>query len=429
VRVARSGEEDTPVVPAPVALRPFINFAKLSSSAVAAARRAVDADEEFRARVAEDVSEDEVGRAGWLWLTRPHGWQDELDALASGAAEAGHAAEERRAENEARRRLEGAEAATRRAEAAAASAQAESARAVSALAEERRARRTATEQAEDLARRLDQVTGERDQARNERDRAREEGSRARRRVAAMAEELEELRNAPPPAPPEPAAPEPLEHGDAVAAEEVRRAGAALLQASAGAAGMAESLRQAAVALGAGPPPPPSAPAQAPPAPPAPPPARRPRPPRRIPVALPPGVLDDSVEAADHLFRVPGMTVLVDGYNASQLGWFDLPIAEQRRRLVDALTEMAMRSGADVVVIFDGAESAWPATVPKTSRLVKVNFSPADVEADDVILARVADIDPSRPVLVASSDRRVRDGAAAQGANVISSDQLLAVMRR
>lgn len=425
MRVARSGEEDTPVVPAPVALRPFLNFAKLSTSAVSAARRAVDADEEFRARVAEDVSEGEVGRAGWLWLTRPEGWQEELDALASGAAEAGQAKAERQAENEARRRLEGAEAATRRAEAAAASAQAESIRATAALAEERRARRAATEEAEDLARRLEQVTGERNQARNERDRAREEGSRARRRVGELSEALEALRNAPPPAPaaaPEPAEPAP----DTVAAEEVRRAGAALFSAAGAAAGMAESLRRAAEALGAGPRPP--APAEAPSAP-LPPQPRRPRPPRRAPIALPPGVLDDSVEAADFLFRVPSIAVLVDGYNASQRGWFDYPIAEQRRRLVDALTEMAMRSGADVTVIFDGAESAWPAAVPKTSRLVKVNFSPADVEADDVILARVADIDPSRPVLVASSDRRVQDGAAAQGANVISSDQLLAALRR
>ena len=129
--------------PAPVALRPFLNFAKLPSRAVAAARRAVDDDDDFRARVAEDASQDEVGRAGWLWLTRPEGWQEELDAMASGVAEAGEAAAERRAENEARRRLEGAEAATRRAEAAAASAQAESARATTALAEERRARRAA----------------------------------------------------------------------------------------------------------------------------------------------------------------------------------------------------------------------------------------------------------------------------------------------
>jgi len=87
------------------------------------------------------------------------------------------------------------------------------------------------------------------------------------------------------------------------------------------------------------------------------------------------------------------------------------------------------TGADVTVVFDGAESAWPAPVSKTSPVVKVSFSPADVEADDVILARVSETDPSRPVLVASSDRRVRDGASAQGANVISSGQLLAALRR
>jgi predicted RNA-binding protein with PIN domain len=419
--VARSGEEDTPVVPAPVALRPFLNFAKLSSSAVAAARRAVDNDDDFRARVAEEASQDEVGRAGWLWLTRPDGWQEELDAMASGVAEAGEAAAERRAENEARRRLEGAQAATRRAEAAAAAAQAESVRATTALAEERRARRAATEEAEDLARRLEQVTAERDQARNERDRAREEGSRSRRRVAELAQALEELRSAPPPAPaPAPAAA--MEPAPTVDPEEIRLAGAALLSAAGAAAGMAESLRRAAEALAPAPAPPP----EPPPAPAVP---RRPRPPRRTPVPLPPGVLDDSVEAADHLFRVPGVAVLVDGYNASKLGWFDLPIAEQRRRLVDALTEMAMRTNADVSVVFDGAEPVWPASVPTTARVVRVTFSPPKVEADDVILARVADLDPSRPVVVASSDRRVQDGAAAQGANVISSDQLLSALRR
>jgi predicted RNA-binding protein with PIN domain len=136
-----------------------------------------------------------------------------------------------------------------------------------------------------------------------------------------------------------------------------------------------------------------------------------------------------VAAADHLFRVPGMTVLVDGYNASQLGWFELPISEQRRRLVDALTEAAVRTGADISVVFDGADPVWPALVTRTARLVKVSFSPAGVEADDVVLGRVADLDPSRPVLVASSDRRVQDGSRALGANVISAPQLLSALRR
>ena len=429
---ARAGEDDTPLVPAPVALRPFLHFAKLPVRAVVAARRAVDLDDAFRARVAEAVSEDDVGRAGWLWLTRPPGWEAALDSLASGVAEAAEAAADRRAENEARRRLAGAEAATQRAEAASAAAQAESARATAALAEERRARRAVSQEAEALSRRLEQATGERDRARGERDRAREETGRAQRKVSELKEALEELRRTPPPVPEPVAAPTPdpaTVAGAALVTDQVRRAAAALLQAAGGATGMATSLRQAAVALGAdlpepGPPPAPPQPASLPA-----PRVRPPRPPRRVPVALPPAVLDDSVEAADHLFRVPGMTVLVDGYNASQLGWFDLPLAEQRRRLVDALTELAARTGADVAVVFDGADPVGPAAVPTTARLVKVSFSPPDVEADDVVLARVADLDPGRPVVVASSDRRVRDGSAALGANVISSAQLLAALRR
>ena len=420
------------MVPAPVALRPFLHFAKLPVRAVVAARRAVDADDEFRGRVAEAVTESDVGRAGWLWLTRPHGWEAELESLASGVAEAGEAAADRRAENEARRRLAGAEAATQRAEAAVATAQAEAARATAALTEERRARRAVTQEAEDLSRRLEQATGERDRARGERDRARDEAGRAQRKASELKEALEELRRTPPPvhqpvAPPAPEGATAAEAGPA--AEEVRRAAGALLQASGAAAGMATSLRQAAVALGADLPQPQRPPARPEPAGAPPRRERSARPPRRVPVALPPGVLDDSVEAADHLFRVPGITVLVDGYNASQLGWFELPIAEQRRRLVDALTELAARTGADISVVFDGADPVGPAVVPTTARLVKVSFSPADVEADDVVLARVADLDPGRAVVVASSDRRVGDGSAALGANVISSAQLLAALRR
>ena len=321
VAVARAGEEDTPAVDAPPALRPFLHFAKLPTRAVVAAQRAVDADDEFRARVAETVTEDDVGRAGWLWLTRPPGWEGDLQSLANGVAEAGEAAADRRAENEARRRLAGAEAATQRAEAAAAAAQAESARAAAALAEERRARRAAAQEAEELARRLEQTTAERDRARGERDRARDEGNRAVQKASELKDTLDELRRSPPPAPaPEVApAPEP-DRAEARAAEAVRQAGAALFEAAGAAAAMATSLHRAAVSLGGGPPPA-DPPAEPPPSPARP--TRPARPPRRTPVALPPGVLDDSVEAADHLFRVPGIAVLVDGYNASQLGWFEI----------------------------------------------------------------------------------------------------------
>jgi predicted RNA-binding protein with PIN domain len=158
---------------------------------------------------------------------------------------------------------------------------------------------------------------------------------------------------------------------------------------------------------------------------------RPRPhegPRR-PAPLPPGLRDDSPEAAEHLVRTEGTVVVVDGYNAS-LAWRPaLPIAEQRRRLVDALEELAARTKSDVQVVFDGVEAApsTPASGPR--RLVRARFSPAEVEADDIVVGLVDELPPNRPVVVASNDRAVRERAQRRGANVISISQLMAVLRR
>jgi predicted RNA-binding protein with PIN domain len=435
------GEEATPAVPAPAGLRPFLQFAKLPPPALKAARRALDHDDEFRARVAEVLSEDDVGRAGWLYLARPAGWEEELAGRAAEATLAGETAADRRAENDARRRLAGAEAATRRAEESAAAAQAEASRAAGALAEERRARRAATEEAALMAGQLQQLRAERDRLAVERDRAREVAGQAEAAAAALRREGDGLRTSLAElerraARPQPEAPLPAPAVAAVSGEQVVEAGRALAEASSAAARMAEALQAVAWALGGSPAPPPRGGAQAPPAS-TPAPAALPTRPvtrprrssRRTPVPLPPAVLDDSPEAAEHLVRVPNVLLLVDGYNVSQTGWPDLPIAEQRRRLVDALAELAARTTADVHVVFDGSDPPWPPTVPATLQPVRVSFSPPDVEADDVVLARVADVDPGRPVVVASSDRRVRDGAADQGANVLTSAQLLAALRR
>jgi predicted RNA-binding protein with PIN domain len=95
--------------------------------------------------------------------------------------------------------------------------------------------------------------------------------------------------------------------------------------------------------------------------------------------------------------------------------------------VDALAQLVARTGSDVEVVFDGSADA-PTVVVGDRRGVRVSFSPPDVEADDVVIARAGEIPLHRPVTVVSNDRRVRDGARAAGANVISSAQLLAVLR-
>jgi rRNA-processing protein FCF1 len=61
--------------------------------------------------------------------------------------------------------------------------------------------------------------------------------------------------------------------------------------------------------------------------------------------------------------------------------------------------------------------------------VRARFSPAGVEADDIVVGLVEELPPNRPVVVASNDRAVQERAERRGANVISVGQLMAVLRR
>ena len=108
------------------------------------------------------------------------------------------------------------------------------------------------------------------------------------------------------------------------------------------------------------------------------------------------------------------------------GWPELGAAEQRRRLVALLSDLAARTCNRVEVVFDGAEvDGGAVTVPAAARRwVRVRFSPPDVEADDVVLDLVAQLPAGRPVIVVSSDNRVREGARRGGANLLYSRQLL-----
>ena len=137
-------------------------------------------------------------------------------------------------------------------------------------------------------------------------------------------------------------------------------------------------------------------------------------PARVPLRLPGGVFDDSVEAAEHLLRAPGAVLVVDGYNVTMTGWPELPAAEQRQRLLAAVSDLAHRTSTPVELVFDGAD-VEPLSVPAPTRaLVRVRFSDPGVEADDVIIDLVGRIPAATPVIVASSDNRVRDGCAPPG---------------
>lgn len=206
--------------------------------------------------------------------------------------------------------------------------------------------------------------------------------------------------------------------------------AAVEVASAAATELAKALDALAVTLRPASDRPVPAPAPEPPAPAAaPPPAPRPRtrkarPSGRRRPPLPGGVHDDSPEAAAHLVRLPGATLLVDGYNATMSTWPGHDLPEQRRRLVDALDQLEARVGVRTTVVFDGVEETWRRSA---SRRVDVRFTPAGVEADDVILALVDGLPGEQPVVVASDDQRVRTGARQRGAHPIDTAQLRSLL--
>jgi predicted RNA-binding protein with PIN domain len=388
--VAKRRSAEHPPRPMPASLRPFRHFARLSNTALAAVRRAVEEDESFRAEVAAAPEADDLGAPALLWLRRPEGWEERLaEVVEEAEAPTGMAPDGRLA-----RRLEGAERAAERERRRAEELAAQLDRSQAALAEERG--RTRSLEAERRA-----LTAEVCELAEQRSRAVTELKQVEERLARRTSELRALEEAgaaegaPQPAP---VVPEPVlltsarERLDALAA-------------------LASELRTGIARLRADLTPVPTPVVAAP----------------RQPEALPPGVLDETLAAAEHLLRRPGLLVLVDGYNVAKLGWPGAGLASQRDALLLTLTGLVTGPGPHVRVVFDGADVDAPS--PRRPGRLQVTFSPSGVSADDVILELLEGQPPDRSVAIVSNDRRVRDGARRGGARVISSDHLLTVLRR
>jgi len=84
--VAREGLTLVPPLVPPPGIRRYLGFTKLSTAAVRAVAQVLERDDDYRSRVAAAVDEAAVGRAAWLWLTRPEGWEEEFAQLRREAA-------------------------------------------------------------------------------------------------------------------------------------------------------------------------------------------------------------------------------------------------------------------------------------------------------------------------------------------------------
>jgi len=83
VEVAQAAMAANPPLSPPRRLRPFLGFRRLPDRGLGPVRRALEDDEAFRTLVVSATTEALVGRASWLWLRRPAGWEDDLAGLAA----------------------------------------------------------------------------------------------------------------------------------------------------------------------------------------------------------------------------------------------------------------------------------------------------------------------------------------------------------
>ena len=123
-------------------------------------------------------------------------------------------------------------------------------------------------------------------------------------------------------------------------------------------------------------------------------------PRRAHPRVPPGMVDDDPDALDAMLRTPRAVLVVDGYNVSMLAWGETPPAQQRDRLLSAISELQLRTRARVILVFDGADVGG--VLPPRRPGVRVVFSPEGEEADAVVVRQAMDLPVEVPVVVASS---------------------------
>jgi predicted RNA-binding protein with PIN domain len=421
--VAKAGERASPPVPAPQALRGVLHFKRYPAAARDFAKRAIDEDEEFRERVADEVTEAQVGGAGWLYLTRPDGWEQAFATLRADAGRRDDARREEQGVQELERRLLVADDRLRQEQMRSHAATEDADQARAELSEERRARREVQERLDAVEGAVAEAVHARDEALVARDAALADAEEAQAEAAAArtAQRAAEaaLTSASVSEPSDSGVSDELAKRTEAAAAEARRLAEELQFLSDEFVGGARKIASS-KARGPGPAPAPSA--QGPP------PRHKAAAPRRRPVDLPPGVSDGSREAAAALLRMPDVRVLVDGYNVSKRAWAAASIAEQRDRLVRALDDLALRTGAHPTVVFDGGD-VDPMRHRSSTRSVQVLFSPDGVSADAIVIDCIGRCPPGTPVVVVSSDNEVRNGAKAKGARVVHSDTFLDVVRR
>lgn len=420
VLTASEGQKQRPPMPFPKVLKSLFKEARIPTGALGRVRRAIEADEEFRRAVGAGAVPELVDDVGRLWLQRPDGWEEQIAERIDGAILEEESADLRRDLKRSEKRRRAAEQAATRSRIEVVDRVSEIELLRSELDAERAESATAASEIDDLRRELIEA---RNDARHARDRAAAATARAEAAVASAPSAGEEaepstegevLSGGEAALDHEEVATEPsasIDHDELAAALGLADDLAAQLSRLMESRGTDSTSHDSTSMIG-------GATDRT---------GRQRRadrsPGRRRPIALPGGTISTSAAAAEALVRADA-TILVDGYNVAMLAWPDRRLDEQRDALLGRCENLARRCSAEIVVVFDGA-SVVGAHADRR-RTVRVEYSPSDVTADDVIRSHVRSLPIERGVVVVTNDREIVDDVRRLGANVVPSNAFIAI---
>ncbi len=147
-------------------------------------------------------------------------------------------------------------------------------------------------------------------------------------------------------------------------------------------------------------------------------------------ALRRGRATDDPAVLDELLAVPGVHLIIDGYNVTKLGYPTLTLEDQRARLLNGLAGLVARAtGAEVTCVFDGTSATSRPVAVGTPRGLRVLFSAPGELADELIVRLVAAEPMGRAVVVVSNDREVAARVRRAGGESLPSESLLGRLAR
>ena len=333
---------------------------------------ALDDDDTFRARIAELLNPDTAGELGWLWLTRPEGWDIQIAAIIETTESELDAEQTQRSHSD---RVKALEKRVKTTERRAANASKRRAQATAEVRTAKRAFSAAQRRHHTAHRNLAAAQAALDQAQADADESSKHHTSAER-------SLERAKNA-----------------DRSAAQSEEKT--------------LTELEQASTALETELHPPQPTTTQARPKTPRDPTITIPEPPARRTAIKIPHTVTAGPETAQHLIKTPATTWLIDGYNVAFRLWEDTGhnIKTARGRVERRMNALAARTHIDITVVWDGIQDPTASRVPHRHGpqpgAATIRFSKPGRTADDSIIIDCDTMPTTRQIVVVTADRNLR----------------------